>query len=180
MKKTITVILILGLCTLSLAAQAKHTEHTFKFEKGSERPMASVKDLAWLEGHWRGTGLGGVVEELWSAPSEDALLGAFRLLKDGKTVFSELVTIVDDEGSLVLKVKHFTPEFVGWEEKGDSVDFRLVKLEPYKAYFGGLTIERVGANKLKMYLAMKSRAGELNEMFFEYDRVVWQGADDGQ
>ncbi len=172
--------LVVILAPMGLQAQVKHTENTLKFQEDLERPKATVQDLAWLQGHWRGVGLGGEVEEMWSAPSQDAMLGSFRLLKDGKTVFSELITIVDDSGSLVLKVKHFTPEFVGWEEKDKSVDFRLVKLEPRKAYFGGLTIELVSPNKLKIFLAMRSRSGELNEMAFDFDRVLWTGPDSGE
>ena len=62
--------------------------------------------------------------------------GIFTLSREGELTFSEAMTLVEEEGSLVLKVKHFTPEFVGWEEKDGFVSFPLVGLGENEAYFG--------------------------------------------
>ena len=48
----------------------------------------SVAELSWLAGHWRGEGLGGQCEEIWSAPQAGTMMGTFRLMKDGEVQFS--------------------------------------------------------------------------------------------
>ena len=69
--------------------------------------------MAWLAGYWRGTGLGGECEELWSEPLADRMLGSFALVRDDKLVFSEALELVEEEGSLVLKIRHFDAGFDG-------------------------------------------------------------------
>ena len=39
----------------------------------------SIDDFAWLAGHWRGEGLGGVCEEVWSQPLAGTMMGSCRL-----------------------------------------------------------------------------------------------------
>ena len=70
-------------------------------------------------------------------------------------VFSEAMQLVEVDGSLVLKVKHFRPDFVAWEEKEDFVRFRLLKLAENEAYFSGLTFRRSG-DELVIYIVLTS------------------------
>ena len=103
--------------------------------------------------------------------------GIFTLSKDGSLSFSEAMTLVEEEGSLILKVKHFTPEFVGWEEKEDYVSFPLVKLGENEAYFRGLTFRRKGADELSIYIVLTSK-GERTEHEIKLERVApaaWSG-----
>ena len=81
---------------------------------------------------------------MWTHPRGDRMQGIFTLSNDGVLNFSEAMTLVERDGSLVLRVKHFTKDFVGWEEKADSVDFPLVKTGKNEAYFNGLTFKRDG------------------------------------
>ena len=39
--------------------------------------------VAWLAGYWKGTGLGGVTEEMWTPPVGDRMHGIFTLRQDG-------------------------------------------------------------------------------------------------
>ena len=49
-----------------------------------ERPASDVdvEDFAWLAGYWRGEGLGGVCEEIWSEPLAGSMIGLFRLVRN--------------------------------------------------------------------------------------------------
>lgn len=174
-----TTILIAALslgATVPATAQTANSENTLKLDEGASRPAARIADLAWLAGYWRGPGLGAECEEIWSLPAGDRMQGIFTLGQEGKLTFSEAMTLVEEEGSLVLKVKHFTPEFVGWEEKDGFVSFPLVRLGENEAYFRGLTFRRKGA-ELLIYIVLKS-GDEKTEHELKLSRVTdaeWSG-----
>jgi hypothetical protein len=148
-----------------------HTSNTLTAPASVPSPPAALRDLAWLAGDWHGTGLGGQTDEAWSAPAGGAMMGMFRLVRDGKVVFYEFLTLVEHEGSLLLKLKHFNPDLTGWEEKANFVTFRLLKTTPDAAYFGGLTFRRAGADRLEIFLALRDSAtGTLREERFALTR----------
>ena len=149
----------------------QHSEHTLKMAEGAKPPSAKIEDLAWLTGYWQGEGLGGQCEEAWGAPIEDRMFGWFSMRKEGELVFSEAMTVVEVDGGLVMRIKHFDADFVGWESKEDYVSFPLVRLEPQIAYFSGLTFKRV-EDRLEIYLVLSSQ-GERTEHKFEMTRAVW-------
>jgi hypothetical protein len=128
--------------------------------------------MAWFAGRWTGTGLGGVTEETWSEPAAGAMMGMFRLVKDEKVVFYEFLTLVEHEGSLLLKLKHFNPDLTGWEEKAEFVSFRLLEVASDSVYFGGLTFRREGPDRVTVFLALKDRGtGNVREEAFPMGRV---------
>lgn len=172
------------LCTLAIAAvttttpapQGKplqgSTANTLTLPDGAPRPAARVTDMAWLSGRWAGEGLGGQIDEVWSDPAGGAMVGYFRLVKDGKPVFYEILTLLESEGSVELRLKHVNPDMTGWEEKNGFVTFRLVKLDATGAYFGGLTFRRVDEHTMEGYLALRNRTdGSVREEKFVYRRV---------
>jgi hypothetical protein len=134
------------------------------------QPKATLADMAWLAGHWTGTGLGGVSEEVWSEPAAGAMMGMYRLVVGGKVVFYELLTLVEENGSLALKLKHFNADLTGWEEKDRFVTFRLAKLTPAEAWFGGLTFKRVTNDRLEIFLALRGADGTIREEVFRMQR----------
>ena len=67
------------------------------------------------------------------------MVGTFRMVKDGKLVFSEFFTLSKQAGKIAIRLKHFGGEFKGWEEKDKFVEFPLIKVEGKTAWFGGLT-----------------------------------------
>jgi hypothetical protein len=156
-----------------LGAQSQHTAHTLKLDGEGTMVPATVAEVAWMVGHWRGEGLGGVAEEIWSTPLAGTMMGAFRLVKEDQVAFYELLTFVEEAGSVVLKLKHFHPDLSGWEEKTaeSSIRFPLVKLAPTAAYFRGLTFEKTDGNTLVIYLALRSKDGTVREEKFILHRV---------
>lgn len=128
-----------------------------------------VSDLAWLAGHWRGDGLGGECEEIWSAPMAGTMMGSFRLTKDGEVQFYELLVLKREGDNVVMKVKHFTRDFVGWEEKEDAVTFVLEEVGPNRAKFKGLTLERDG-DELDIMLKLHHDDGTVEDAPFHFRR----------
>ena len=168
--------IVLALTALAGGAQARQeqgsTPNTLKLAEGAPRPAARVGDLAWLEGRWTGEGLGGRIEETWSSPDGGAMVGYFRLVKDGKPVFYEILTLIEVEGSVEMRLKHVNPDMTGWEEKKDFVTFKLVKHDATGAYFSGLTFRRVNPDLMEGYLALRNRSdGTVREEKFVYRRV---------
>jgi len=168
-------ILRLALCCTFLVspaeAQEKLTERTFKLGPGAKSPPATLADMNWLAGHWVGQALGGVSEEIWSPPKAGSMMGMYRLMRDGKPVFYELLTIVEENGSLVLRLKHFNADLTGWEEKNKTFDFPLVALRNGAVHFEGMSFHPQGA-ALTVYLAIGQKGGGVREEAFSYARVL--------
>ena len=160
----------LGLATLGLLvvpglAQEKLTERTMKLGPDGKSPPATIADMAWLAGHWTGDALGGVSEEIWSAPQGGSMMGMYRLIRNGKPVFYELCTIVEENGSLVLRLKHFHPDLKGWEEKDKTVDFPLVALGKGAVHFEAMSFHPQGPSALTVYLVIGEKGGVREETF---------------
>jgi hypothetical protein len=96
------------------------TPNTLTLPEGVPRPPARVTDFGWLTGRWTGEGLGGRIEEVWSPPDGGAMVGYFRLVKDDKPVFYEILTLIEIEGSVEMRLKHVNPDMTGWEDKDAS------------------------------------------------------------
>lgn len=133
----------------------------------------TIYELAWLEGAWRGTGLGGVVEEVWSRPEDGAMVGHFRFTKDGNVAFYELTTLgpIDDSGRLGMKVKHFHPDLRGWEDKDRWVTFPLRAIEGDTARFDGLTIRRISDDEMEITVRLRGGDGKVSDEVLAYRRV---------
>jgi hypothetical protein len=146
------------------------TTNTLRAAEDVPSPPATLESVLWLLGHWKGPGLGGVSEEIWAEPAGGSIMGMYRLVQDGKPSFYEFILLSEENGSLVLKLKHFNPDLTGWEEKDGFVTFRLLKLAPNEAYFGGLTYRRVDDDTLMIFLALRDGDGNLREERFELAR----------
>lgn len=174
MRHTLLVAL-LSLVPASAYAQATslpQTPNTLKLPADGVRPSATIADLIWLQGRWQGEGLGGTMEEVWSAPAGSAMVGYFRLVRDGKPTFYEIMTLLEAEGSVEMRLKHVNPDMTGWEEKADFVTFRLVRHDPTGAYFEGLTFRRTSPDHIEGFLAIRDRkSGAVREERFVYRRV---------
>jgi hypothetical protein len=134
-------------------------------------PAARIADVAWLQGYWVGEGLGGSVEDVWLPPKAGVLLGAFRLVKEGgKPGFYELFAIEEVDDTLQFVVKHFNPDWVGWEEKDKALRIRLSRLEKDEMAFGRIVFQRLGADGLVVKLGIREKGGEIRHETLTYRR----------
>lgn len=166
--RLITISLLLSLSLQCFGQDG--AENTLQFDEAAGSPKADLSAVAWIAGHWRGEALGGVAEEIWTPPLGGSMMAAFKLTVDGKVKFYELETIMEQGETLVLKLKHFSSNLHGWEEKEETVDFKLVKVTDDKVYFDGMTFENMSAEEMNVYVLIGSE-GEEKETKFAYSRV---------
>ena len=98
-------------------------------------PPTSLTDLAWIAGDWMGGEGDTLIHEQWSTPEADDMMGMFRLIESGRIVFYEFMTITQEDSGPILRIKHFDSGLVGWEEKGESIVFRLSETGDQRAVF---------------------------------------------
>lgn len=170
MKKLILAISIIAVLTFSALSQTRLTANTLNLEEGKASEKATIQDMKRLSGTWRGTGLGGTVEEIYSEAQDGIMMGSFRFLENGKTVFYELILVQEENGTLAVRLKHFGADFTGWEEKDKNVLFRFVKKDGNRMYFEGQTFEFIGNKSLNIYVAIKQKDGSMVEEVFRYKR----------
>ena len=163
--------LVLLLIASNSRAEEAITANTLRLSPDQKSPAATIADMEWYAGRWTGAGLGGLNEEVWSPPRDGTMMGMYRMIKDGKPVFYELLLITEENGSLAIKLKHFHADLRGWEERDASVRFPLVAKRDGRIYFDGMTFERIGADRVKVYLAVEHKDGKVQEETFEYSRA---------
>ncbi|MEL7217542.1 MAG: DUF6265 family protein [Pseudomonadota bacterium] len=141
---------------------------------GYESPPATLDQLDWLVGQWAGEGIQGApAMESWLAPTGDTMVGTFvQETTDGAIMFTEHMYLMQESGTLALRLKHFNADLTGWEEKDDMLTFRLVAMEPCAVYFNALTLrcadpERPGEG-LVAAVRMKSDKPEPQELVFRF------------
>ncbi len=141
---------------------------TYTGEGHPESPKASLDDFAWLIGQWQGEGLGGQNEEAWTGPVGGQMMGMYRMIGDGQVRFMELLTLTEEKDSVLLRLKHFNRDLTGWEEKADTVDFRLLKIEPGAAWFDGYSMFRIEEDRMELWLRIGGK-GEQPERAVRFD-----------
>ena len=138
-------------------------------EEGFESPPATLAQMDWLTGQWRGEGIQGAPAlESWLPPIGGTMVGTFvQETADGTIMFTEHMYLMEEESTLVLRLKHFNADLTGWEEKGDMLTFRLLAMEECAAYFNALTLRCDGENGLIAAVRMKSG----DELLFRFERL---------
>ena len=146
---------------LLLAAAQAHAAETRTAPEGHVPPPATVAQLDWLAGIWAGEGIGGAkVTEVYSPPGAGSVGGHF-VQEDGKggVEFFEIMQIAEVGGSLVYRLKHFSNQLAGWEEKDQSFKFRLTKLAPGELVFGSLAFQRTAPDTFVFRITMRQKEG---------------------
>lgn len=95
----------------------------------------TLTDLDFIVGHWQGGGEAVVIEEVWSRPSGDNMMGMFRYVQEDKGVFYEMMLIEQTAEGPVLRIKHFNAGLIGWEEKEEVHSFPLIHVDETEAVF---------------------------------------------
>jgi hypothetical protein len=136
------------------------------------KPPAEVKldDLAFLCGHNRGEQDGSIINEHWSEVGGDSMIGMFREIKQGKVQMYEFLTIEQTATGPILRLKHFDPGLVGWEEKAQVHSYPLLTWKPNEAVFERpdkatkMTYRSTSSSTLEVTLERTGKKPEL----FEY------------
>jgi len=147
-------------------ASILYAQNTLPLEDGMTSPEANLTAISWLTGHWKGEAFGGVTEEIWSPPIGNSMMFSFRLIIDDAVNFYELGHILEVDNTLILQLKHFGGNLSAWEEKNETEDFKLVKVEENRLLFDDFTIERISDKEINMYVVEGEEEGSRNEVKF--------------
>lgn len=111
MRRTFFVLLIAVLLSMTGAAADNHGP--------------KVEDLAWMTGTWSGAMVqGGSLEETWAVPKNGSMAALVRgFSPDGTTNMIELISIEEEDDTLVLRLKQWNP---GMEPRAQG--FQVMKL----------------------------------------------------
>ncbi|MGH7131855.1 MAG: DUF6265 family protein [Phycisphaerales bacterium] len=97
---------------------------------------ADVTRFSFLTGAWRGYIGSELVEEVWSAPSGNHLMGMFRWMgPDGNIRMSELLSITGEPGVARLRLMHFDPALRTREPGDKPLILRLAMIDGDRAEF---------------------------------------------
>jgi hypothetical protein len=113
---------------------------------------ASVKDLAFMAGTWTLKHQWGDMEEFWGPPMGDNMVS----------------------GSPVMKMRHFNPGNIGWEEKDKPLMYKRIALTKTKVVFEStdknlkLSYERLNSSKMNVVLDEKDKKGVWKKEMFKY------------
>lgn len=143
--------------------------NTESLAPGVAPATASIEDVTWISGYWQGEIWGGQFEEIWSYPLAGSMMGSFKFSEDNQVMFYELITISEYQGSLLLRLKHFGEDLSGWEERDQSMDFKLVRFTDTSVHFEGYTYRLINQNKMHVYVLVDDN-GQKKETKFVFNR----------
>jgi len=107
------------------------------FAQEASKPPSKVTldDLSFICGHNRGEMEGSIIDEHWSEVGGDTMIGMYREIRNGKAQMYEFLTIEQTAEGPVLRLRHFDPGLVGWEEKAQASSYPLASWRPNEAVF---------------------------------------------
>jgi hypothetical protein len=140
----------------------------------SQRPVPELKELSFMAGRWTAKSEWGDMEESWSEPLGNSMMCSYRCVKNGKVVFYEFIVIEQTPTGPVMKLRHFSPGNIGWEDKDKPYEYPLMFLESDRARFErpdkktALTFHRTGPNKMLVILEREDKDGKWVQDEFDY------------
>lgn len=101
-------------------------------------------------------------------PANGRMFGIFSQYNDSELVFTEFMEITQEDGEFLLRLKHFNPDFPGWEEKTDYVTFKLESVSDNTAAFSGLSYQVNDQHELTISLRMRQGDGSITTEQFSF------------
>lgn len=140
----------------------------------TQAPVRNIKELSFMAGKWVTQGVWGDMEENWSEPMGNSMMCSYRCVKNGKVVFYEFIVIEQEPAGPVMKLRHFSPGNIAWEDKDKPYEYPLMYLDENVARFErpdrktALTFQRLTPDKLKVILERQDKDGKWVQDEFNY------------
>lgn len=93
----------------------------------AETPRYGLRDLAFLEGAWRGEADGMQFSEFWTENGAGAMAGVFKLARGETYSVVEFMLIAQEPSGPILRFKHFRKDYSTWEGDGEPQTLRLLR-----------------------------------------------------
>lgn len=164
--KTVLTVIIVVFISGSINAQDKY---------------AQTKNWNWISGTWKATiGETQTAEVIYSDEKGGVILGMMRLTDaNGDYLVVELFTLVEIDGNLEMRLRHFSPGLTAYEP-GDAMRLVYDKTEGNTVTFKGgddstpemtTTITIIDKNTYITRSEIKREAGDVNVIEGTYSRV---------
>jgi Domain of unknown function (DUF6265) len=125
------------------------------WSEGMVSPPATIKDVQWLVGDWRGAMDDSMQQSVIFIPSKGHMPGFARSWKEDGTIgFYEVNDIVEVNGSLEYHVKHLSSELSAREGTDGYVRHRLIALSKNAIYLDGITVTKSGPDHFTVYVLL--------------------------
>lgn len=158
------IILILWMTPGLASALPAGDARVLTSQKNQVYAPANLGQMKWLVGEWEGILDGAQQQHMMFTPVAGHMPGFVRAWSDDGTIlFYELFVLVEVDGTLETRVKHFTPELAGWEGKDEYVGRRLIKIVDNAFFFDGITFVRENEAEHTVYYRIPygERTGEI-------------------
>lgn len=103
----------------------------FGLEAGNLRELSAgsqLVELGFLAGAWKSQLNGELVEEHWTMPAGDAIIGMYRWMdKSGKTRLVEIQSIKLEADGPTLRLRHFDGALVPWKSESGAIAALVLK-----------------------------------------------------
>ena len=147
-------------------------------QPAAKTAVASVQDLAFMAGHWTGQVDTAQIEQTCAAPDHGFMMCMFRLAEQGKTELLELYALQEKDGTVEMRVRHFTPE-LGEERMPAPFSYRVTSISPTQvvlenpagSYPKRATIERSGPDEMVVRTELVDAAGKSSFLVAHWTRV---------
>ena len=143
------------------------------------KATATIQQVAFITGRWSGTMGDRHVEQHWMAPVGSSMVAAYRNLQGTKPMLYEILVIEEQDGGLMLRIKHFAPGpgLASREAQGEAAEHRLVKVQGEVAVFESsgpngarITFSKPAADQLSIAVE-RMRDGKPVKTVFPYTLV---------
>ena len=95
----------------------------------------TLKDVAFIQGHWKASTPDRTIEGFWTAPDGNNIMGMMIMMRDGKSTLYEILVYEQSADGLISLVKHFQPGLISVEEKDKQDRYRFLESSPNRAVF---------------------------------------------
>ncbi|MBS0186978.1 MAG: hypothetical protein JSS51_02845 [Planctomycetes bacterium] len=103
---------------------------------------ATIAEAGFLAGRWQaamGPQKDSFAEEIWSEPNGKNMIGMFRWNdSNGVSDVQEIISITEENGTLLLRLRHQNAAAIAWEDKDKPMVFVLAEKSPTLARFVSL------------------------------------------
>lgn len=155
-KTVVRSLCLLSSCVISMVAMAQEPSQSpmvRTWTEGTISPPATIKDIQWLVGDWRGSLEGSLQQYVVLIPTKGHMPGFARAWKqDGSIVFYEINDFIEVNRTLEYRVKHFSGDLADWEGKDEYDRHRLIAVTDKAIYFDGITIVKEGRDHFTVYV----------------------------
>ena len=135
---------------------------------GAQGPR--IEQLGWLAGCWEMSSPRGTIEEQWSAPRGQTMLGTGRTVRDGRTTEYEFVVLTEQDGRFAYEAhpsQQASAVFLSREATASRVVFENLDHDfPQRVGY-----ERQAADAMLAWIE-GTQNGRLRRVEFRYRRVA--------